>query len=116
MEQITVKVPSDTNESLEGYADEEHDGNRSEAIRELLSKGLEYDTLEAERDDLQRQLRATNQRIDDVTELVEYVDEQRELDRYLQRRQRKIDQAGILTRAKWWLTGVPVDDDNEPKE
>ena len=69
---------------------------------------------------LQRQLAATNSRIDEVTEIVEYVDEQRELERYRERRERMVDQAGVLTRAKWWLTGVPVDggrsDDGELEE
>lgn len=48
--------------------------------------------------------------VDEVTELVEYVDEQRELERYRERRERLLDQAGALTRAKWWLTGVPADE------
>ncbi|WP_394743182.1 hypothetical protein [Natronococcus roseus] len=67
------------------------------------------DKFQNERNRLQRQLAVTNSRIDEVIELVEYVDEQRELERYRERRERMIDQAGILTRAKWWLTGVPVD-------
>lgn len=78
------------------------------------------DELQNERDRLQRQLAATNSRIDEVTELVEYVDEQRELECYRERRERMVDQAGVLTRAKWWLTGVPVDggrgDDDELEE
>ena len=43
-----------------------------------------------------------------------------ELERYRERRERMVDQAGALTRAKWWLTGVPIDggrsDDGEPEE
>ncbi|ELY62413.1 hypothetical protein [Natronococcus jeotgali] len=66
--------------------------------------------LQQERDRLERKLTATNTRIDEVTELVEYVDEQRELERYRERRERLLDQAGVFTRAKWWLTGVPVDE------
>ncbi len=59
------------------------------------------DELQRERDRLERKLTATNSRIDEVTELVEYVDEQREFERYRERRERMIDQAGVLTRAKW---------------
>lgn len=85
--------------------------SRSEAVRNLIDKGLRYDDLETERDRLQRQLTATNVRQDDVTELVEYIEEEREMGRYRERRQRKIDQANILTRTKWKLTGVPVEKD-----
>ncbi|WP_339106517.1 ribbon-helix-helix protein, CopG family [Haloterrigena salinisoli] len=113
MEQITVKVPSDTNESLEEYAEAEHDGNRSEAIRELLSRGLEYEEIKTERDRLERKLTETNARQDDVSEIVEYVEKQREVERYRDQRQRMVDQAGLLTRMKWKLTGVPVDDEQE---
>lgn len=110
MEQITVKVPDDTNESLEEIAAEEYDGNRSDAIRALLEKGMEYDDLETERDRLQRQLAAVNSRQEDVAELVEFVEERRELTRYQERRQRQVDEANVLQRAKWWFTGVPVED------
>ena len=52
MEQITVKVPGDTAESLATYAESQHDRNPSGAIRALLDKGLQYDDritdLEAE--------------------------------------------------------------------
>lgn len=66
--------------------------------------------LETENERLQRQLAAVNARQDDVTEVVEYVEEQREVERYRDRRQQKIDGANIFTRAKWKLTGVPVDE------
>lgn len=120
--------------------------NRSEAIRDLIDKGAEYDRLEAEnaqlretleeyealqeeydevreeydtlqeeydalearRDDLQRQLAAVNARQEDVGDLVEFVEQQRELTRYQERRQRLLDEANILSRWKWKLTGVPV--------
>ncbi|MDG5821836.1 hypothetical protein [Natronococcus sp. A-GB7] len=72
------------------------------------------DELQNERNRLQRQLAVTNSRIDEVIELVEYVDEQRELERYRERRERMVDQAGVLTQAKWRLTGIPVD--GEPEE
>ncbi|MFC6763610.1 hypothetical protein [Natrinema soli] len=45
------------------------------------------------------------------TKLVEYVEEEREVQRYRARRQRMVDQAGAHTRLKWWWTGIPVDDD-----
>ena len=60
--------------------------------------------LRAERDDLRRQLAAANQRIDSANEIVEHVREQRSAE---QRRR----EAGILTRAKWWVTGMDTDDE-----
>jgi hypothetical protein len=96
---MTIKVPSKTTELLGEYAETEHDGNRSEAARELLAKGLRFDErvaeIEGERDRLRRELRAANARQNDVGELVEYVsDEQR------------YRQAGVFTRLKWWLQGM----------
>ena len=86
---------------------EEH----SELEDEYVELKEEYDALEARRDELQRQLAAVNSRQEDVTELVEYVEQQRDLERYRARREQMIDQAGILTRWKWKLTGVPVNED-----
>ena len=92
------------NERLETYSElqEEHS-----ALQE------DYEALESRYEDLQRQLAAVNARQEDVTELVEFVEEQRELTRYQERRQRLLDDANILRRWKWKLTGVPVDDSEE---
>lgn len=54
--------PSSTVESLDEIAHDDYDGNRSEAIRALLEKGLDYDTLEAKNERLERQLAAVNAR------------------------------------------------------
>lgn len=110
MRSVTIKLLDNTVDSLEEIAAEHYDGNRSDAIRELLEKGREYDDLQARHDELQRQLAAVNSRQNDVTELVEFVEEQRDLTRYQERRQRQLDEANILTRWKWKLTGVPVED------
>lgn len=79
--------------------------------RASMTAGSE--ALEARRDELQRQLTAVNSRQEDVTELVEYVEQQRDLERYRARREQMIDQAGMLTRWKWKLTGVPVNEDRD---
>jgi predicted nucleic acid-binding Zn-ribbon protein len=110
MKTVTTRIHSDTHDE---HRADENDRSKSAVARELIKKGIEYDDLKNERDRLERQLVATNSRIDDVTELVTYVDAQRELERYRERRERKLDQAGVLTRAKWWVTGVPVDDAGE---
>jgi prefoldin subunit 5 len=60
-------------------------------ITEYERLTVRVDELQNERECLQRQLAATNSRIDEVTELVEYVAEQRELERYRERRERMVD-------------------------
>lgn len=44
MQTITIKLPDSTIELLDDRAQEEYDGNRSEAVRELLDKGLQMTT------------------------------------------------------------------------
>ena len=105
MNQITVKVPSDTSESLGEYAESQHQGNRSEAIRDLLAKGLAFDErvseLETERDRLQRELRATNARQEDVGELVEYIEEERSIQQRREDRRKR----PVWRRAWTWVVG-----------
>ncbi|XVH33874.1 hypothetical protein ACNS7O_18935 (plasmid) [Haloferacaceae archaeon DSL9] len=109
MEQIAARVPEEIDQSIETFSDE-NDCSRSEAIRTLLERGVEYDRLQIENERLRNEKRTIINQRDEHTELVEYVQAERDVQRYHDRRQRMIDQAGILTRAKWWLTGVPVDD------
>jgi hypothetical protein len=95
---------------LEEYAEEHHNGVRSNAVEELIRRGFDYEDLEDERDDLdarledlRRQLAEVRSHEDDVEEIVEYV----ETERAIEERYRR---AGLVTRAKWWLTGMDVDD------
>ncbi|ADJ17264.1 hypothetical protein C497_19409 [Halalkalicoccus jeotgali B3] len=101
MQSITIKLSSETIDSLNSIAEAEHDGNRSDAVRELLSKGMDYDALEARHKEAQQQLRAVNARQEDVGELVEHVEREREL----QQRERERRDAPIWQRAKWWVLG-----------
>jgi chromosome segregation ATPase len=83
---------------------------------EIADLQEENERLQTSRDDLQRQLAATSRRVDQHQDLVDYVEEQRSLERYRARREQMIDQAGMLTRWKWRLTGVPVDEQDEYEE
>lgn len=94
MQSVTIKLPDTTIETFQEIAEEEYDGNRSDAIRDLIDKGMDYDDLERENERLQRQLAAVNARQDDVTEIVEYVEEERSW-----------REAGLGTRMKWWIFG-----------
>ena len=107
MRHISVKIDEELGEQVDEYADDEHQGVRSDAVRDLLRRGLDYDSMKAELDDARRQLRETNRRIDETNELVAWVDEQREIERRRLDREEMRDTAGVLTRAKWWLTGMP---------
>jgi ribonucleoside-diphosphate reductase beta chain len=79
MRSISTRVEDETADELEGLADE-RGSSVSQVTRDLIRKGLEYDEIKSERNRLERQLVATNSRVDDVTELVAYVDAQRELE------------------------------------
>ncbi|SEP30921.1 hypothetical protein SAMN04487948_1423 [Halogranum amylolyticum] len=73
-------------------------------LADEIEEGLKE--LRTERDNLRRQLQAANSRMDDVQELVEYVEEERSLQ---PRREQRRD-APIWTRAKRWVLGWDRDD------
>lgn len=106
--------------------------SRSDALRRLIN---EYETLQREYEDLntryeargervsqlQDQLDAREQRVEDLeaqlrerhdikNEIQDLPDKIRDADTYMERRQRRLDEAGILKRVKWKVTGVPVDE------
>jgi seryl-tRNA synthetase len=94
-------------ESLDEEASE-RDLTRSQYIRNILESRHEADELRQELDvlqsqynELQRQLAATNRRQEDVGELVEYVERQRELEQ----EEREKRNAPAWRRAKYWLFG-----------
>ena len=87
MDTLSVKVPESLAEAVETYADENHDGNTSAAVRELLRGGLdaEQEIAELERDlehararqdELRAMLKAANRRREETQALVEYVEQQ----------------------------------------
>ncbi len=123
MKRITASVED---EHLDIIAEEKEsaddDVSDAEAIRRLITRASEVKNLEAQAqqlrderdeaeqrcDELRNRLAAANQRIDASNELVEYVREEQSLEK------RKAT-AGVFTRAKWWLTGMPTEDgDGEP--
>lgn len=72
--------------------------SRSEAVRDLVDKGLAYDEVEAERDELRRELRSLADRLDEMDDIA----------RYARRRQLLAD-APIWRRLRWRITGAPDD-------
>lgn len=77
MRPVTTRIPEDTHAALEEEAEAE-DESVSALIRRYVEKGMKYDDLKTERDRLQRKLTETNTRQDDVSEIVEFVGEERE--------------------------------------
>lgn len=117
MKNVTVRLSEDYVKTLDDEADD-LGLSRAEYIRDLIEKGREakstqreLEQTQAKVEDLRRQLQARNAREEDVAELVEYVEEQREAERYRDRRQRRLDEANILKRWKWKVTGIPVGDE-----
>lgn len=113
MEKVSATVEDRHVEML----DEHPADSRSEALREILDEREDLrdrvddleDKLEhqeARAEDLRRQLREANRRDDDVDELVEYVERERSVE---QRRR----EASIVTRARWWLTGMDAEDEDD---
>ena len=109
---MTVTVDDDLLDELDKRAEKKHDDNRSAAVQELLERGLEYDDVVDERDDLEarledlrRQLATVRSREDDVDDLVEYVEHERTV-------QERRARAGLMTRLRWFVSGMDdVDDD-----
>lgn len=106
MESVSTRLDNETYEKLEEIVDE-RDSSMSAVVRELIEKGLKYDDLKTERDRLQRELAATNRRVDEHQELVRYVEEERSL----RERREARESAPVWRRAKWWMFGAPADED-----
>lgn len=108
MDRISVTLPDEMITRLSEEVQESYD-NRSEAVRNLLQKGLEYEDcitdLERENERLRNEKRALIRHREERTDLVEYVEREKELNQ--QRQQRR--QAPAWRRAKWWLLGEPDD-------
>jgi len=126
MERTTVSLRAQDMDLLEQVKAEsdEDDMGTSEAVRRVFDRAREHDELRSradelrnERDELRNQLAAANQRIDETNELVQYVEQEKELRQDRRRRERMKEEAGLLKRSKWWLVGMPDESrtaDSEP--
>jgi peptidoglycan hydrolase CwlO-like protein len=114
---ISVGLSEAHEEYLSEVRDEESLDADAAAVRAVFDRAMDADARLQRRDaevqrleselqqrdarieELRSELAAANRRIDDVGELVEAVEAERSL---TERRAR----AGVLTRAKWWFTGM----------
>ena len=95
MPRLTITLPDDLNDRLEELSgDDGPFDSKADAVRELTRRGDRLEEVEAERDNLRRQLAAVNAREDDVDALATYVEDELEYRR-----------AGLSTRLRWFLFG-----------
>lgn len=112
MEPITIRIHTDTKQSLEDEA-AEYNISVSEYVRRLIEKGREYDKLQDRldaREDRINELETQLSRRSQIEEKVEALPDQiRDVSSYAERRQRLLDQATLTQRMKWKITGVPIE-------
>jgi len=121
MEQITLRIPSDTLEEAEAEA-EEQGVSRAEILRDAIESRDEsreevrelrdrVDELETKAERLEREKRLILEEREERQELVAFAETEMSLAERRDRREREREQAGIVTRTKWALFGRDVDDD-----
>ena len=93
-------------EELESKRTVEIAGIEREYEEQIEELQQEIDSVTARKEDLQRQLGAANRRIDSTNELVAAV----ETDMNYREKKAK---AGILQRARWWISGMDDGDDTK---
>lgn len=116
MNRVSLSLPEDLDKELDDLVEDGEYESKSAAVRELIREcqrlRTEYDervtAYEQQIEDLERKVerlenekRMILEQREENTELVRYVQEERTLER-------RRAEAGVLTRAKWWLTGMPT--------
>ena len=107
MPQYSVRVSEELGERIEAYADE-YDGSQSDALRELLRRGTEYEDIQRDRDRLRNAQTQLIEQREENQELVEYVEREKSMQERREERERKREErrnAPAWRRAKWWLFG-----------
>lgn len=85
----------------EKVGDNESYESKSAFVRECLRRYDRVEELEAKNDDLRNQLQEANRRNEEVADLADYVDRERELQ--VEERERR--RAPLKTRIKWLIWG-----------
>lgn len=100
-------------EEMKEELDDDEPGT-SEAVRQIFDRAAEADELANQVDELRNrvdelrnQLQVANQRIDASNELVRYVEHERELQTRREWREERQAHAGLASRLKWSLVGMP---------
>ena len=90
-------------ERLQAEHESELDAIQAEYQKQIDNLESEVDDLETEIQRVHREKRQILEQRKEHTELVKQVEQERSL-------AEKKSQAGVLTRTKWWLTGMPVEE------
>jgi predicted CopG family antitoxin len=106
---VAARVEPDTAAEIERLQ-EDGERSQSEAVRELLRRGIEAERLRRERDSLQNQLNTLAGREREHGELVEYAKTERSIrEREAETREQR-RQANLFRRAWWFAAGEPKTD------
>lgn len=122
MDKLSTRLPTETLSALESYADA-NDLSNAAAARELIQSALTDERgpsvderIESVRAEYEDEINALETEIERLTrerrQLLEMRDENTSL---VCAREREVSLAerrasvGVLTRARWWFTGVPED-------
>ncbi len=118
MEKVAFTLSSSLLDRVDKKVGKEYD-NRSEALRDIIEKGLRYDSrvnsLEARVDEITKTAKQTSKMKGETKEIVEKTEG---LMKYMERRRRIMDQASILKKLKWKVFGfneTTLLDNNEEK-
>lgn len=111
---VTATLPDSLAQYLQAVEREHEHDSHAEAVRYCIRRSREAEKLEDEIghlegrvEELTRQLQQANRRADDVTDLVEFVDEERS---FQKRREARMS-APLWLRTYWWLVGYPTADE-----
>ena len=106
MPRFTVTLPDDQGELIEDLAgDDGPASSKSEAVRMLIDDAQRVSEVEDENDRLRRERRQLLDQRDEHSDLVRYVEEERDRER----RRRAKEEQPVWTRAAWWMFGRPSD-------
>jgi Arc/MetJ-type ribon-helix-helix transcriptional regulator len=102
MSRLTISITDDETELIDAnVGDGKQYESKSAFVRECIRRYEHSRQLEAKVDDLQRQLREANRRNDEIQELAEYVDREKQL----QVDEREKRNAPLLKRIEWLIFG-----------
>ena len=111
MPRTTITIDEDHAAILTDVRERNDLDSRAAAVRHCIEEHPRIENLESELhdrdarvDELRDELMAANTRIDASNELARAVERERTLE------ERRAS-AGVLTRARWWLGGMPDSDD-----
>lgn len=98
---LTITLSDERYERIESMVESDEAESKSAAVNQLLDDGERANELEAQLNDLRRQLQQANARNDDIEDLASYVEAERDL----QQEERERRRAPFIQRVKWWWFG-----------